>query len=677
MIDQLVAALTAASAQHGLLAYLLVGLLAMAEAVPVVGIVVPGSVLIVGISALVPSGALGVWPLIIAAIAGAVIGDGLSFWLGRRFEDALVASWPLRRYPGLVSQAEGFFYRHGGKSVFLARFVQGPRAFIPLVAGMSDMPATRFYAFNIASALLWGTSHVIGGVALGASLHLITLIAGRLALFLALLALLIWSVVWLTRHLLLGSGLRGLMRLQDRLVVWSAEADTRPRRLVRGLVHPERSETRALLAGAAVLVGSLWLFLGILEDLLTGDPLVQANQALFHFLQGLRTTWGDQLMLAITELGDSFIVTILTGVMLAWLLWCRAWQAAGYWLAAVGGASLFTPLIKGAVHWPRPTDLYSGWEAFSFPSGHATINAVMYGFLGFLIARELSPRRRVWVISSVSVPVMLIAFSRLYLGAHWLADVAAGLAVATAWITLLAVGYTRHRPRSLDPGALAGIALLALALAWPYHSYRRLADDQARYMVPPAQQELSLADWRDHAYRQLPDRRLDLGGESEEPMTLQWAGDLTALERQLTRRGWHPSRPWNLGSTLQWLGSGNATADLPSLPRLHDGRPSTLRLTHTIDGSPSMRMVLQVWATNVTLTDGPSAAGMPLWVGSVVTQRRYQLLGLVPLERALPTVNAARDRLARSLDEEVMRQRPVPARDDWDGRLILSWETSG
>ncbi|WP_280548031.1 MULTISPECIES: bifunctional DedA family/phosphatase PAP2 family protein [unclassified Halomonas] len=677
MIDTLVADLTAASAQHWLLAYLLVGLFAMAESIPVVGIIVPGSVLIVGIGALVPSGALGVWPLIIAAIAGAVIGDGLSFWLGRRYEQRLIAMWPLRRYPRLVTQAEGFFTRHGGKGVFLARFVQGPRAFVPLVAGMSGMSPTRFYAFNIVSALVWATSHVIAGVALGASLHLIAQIAGRLTLFLVLLALLIWIVVWLTRHILLGSGLRGLVLLQNRVVLWSAEGDTRTKRLVRGLLQPERSETRALLVGAAILAGSLWLFLGILEDIVTGDPLVQANQAVFHFLQGLRTTWGDHLMLAITELGDSVIVVILTGVMLGWLLWCRAWQAAGYWIAAIGGAALFTPLIKWAVHWPRPTALYSGWEAFSFPSGHATLNAVLYGFLGFLIARELSPRRRVWVISSVSVPVMLIAFSRLYLGAHWLADVIAGIAVATAWVTLLAIGYTRHRPRSLDPRGLVGVALLTLAIAWPWHVLGRFADDQARYLPSPEQQQLSLGDWRDHAYRQLPDRRIDLGGESEEPMTLQWAGELAALERELGRHGWQPRIPWNLSSTVQWLGAGTTTAGLPVLPRLHDGRAPALQLTHAIDGSPSMRMVLQVWATNVKLTRDETATGMPLWIGSVVTRRRYQLLGLVPLDRALPTTNAARDRLAESLGERVMIERPMHSPGEWDGRLILAWETSG
>ncbi len=674
MLDHLVSQLTAISAQHWLLAYLLVGLIAWAEAIPVVGVVVPGSVLIVGISALVPSGALNIWPLIVAAVVGAIAGDGLSFWFGRRFEHGLVTLWPLRRYPHLITQSEDLFRRHGGKSVFLARFIQGPRAFVPLVAGMSDMPPVRFYAFNVVSALIWAPSHVIGGVALGASLQLVTEVAGRLALFLALMALVIWVVVWLTRRVILGSGLRWLAALQHRLTLWSAEGDTWPRRLALGLLQPERSETRALVLGAVILAGSLWLFLGILEDILTGDPLVQANQAIFHFLQSLRTTWGDNLMLAMTELGDSFVIIILTGVILGWLLWCRAWQAACYWIAAIGGASLFTPLIKRAVHWPRPTDLYTGWDAFSFPSGHATINAVLYGFLGFLIARELPPRRRVWVIAGISVLISLIAFSRLYLGAHWLADVTAGIAVATAWITLLAVSYTRHRPRSLRVKYLVSITLLTLALTWPYHMYRQLADDEARYTPKPAPQTLSLTEWNREAYRLIPARRIDLGGESEEPMVLQWAGELTTLDRKLIRHGWQASTPWKLDNIVQWMSPTEAVSDVPVLPRLHNGQTSALQLTRDVDGSPSMRMVLRVWATNINITNEDAASTIPLWIGSVMQQRRYHLLGLVPMTRSLSPGHAAARLLAESLPDSVVAIQPGKRSDDWDGRVVLGWE---
>nr|WP_298411816.1 bifunctional DedA family/phosphatase PAP2 family protein [uncultured Halomonas sp.] len=673
MIDQLVSTLTTLSAQHWLLAYTLVGLVALAEAIPVVGIIAPGSVLIVAISALVPSGALNLWPLIMAAFLGAVAGDGISFWMGRRFEHGLVTLWPLRRYPRLIAQAERFFRRHGGKSVFLARFIQGPRAFVPLVAGMSDMAPTRFYAFNIASASVWAPSHVIAGVALGASLHLVSAVAGRLALFLALIALLAWAIVWLTRRVILGVGLRWLIALQRRLLLWSAAGHSRPKRLIRDLLQPGRSETRVLLLGAVILMAALWLFLGILEDLLTGDPLVQANQAVFHFLQSLRTAWGDHLMLAMTELGDSFVVATLTVAVLGWLLWQHAWQAAGYWVAAIGGAALFTPLIKRAVHWPRPTDLYSGWDAFSFPSGHATINAVLYGFLGFLITRQLRARGRVWVLSSIALIIMMIAFSRLYLGAHWLADVVAGAAVAMIWVTLLSVSYTRHRPCSLNLKGLAAVAVLTLACVWPYHMYHQFAADKVRYTPQPQQQLLSMSDWQDYAYRRLPTRRIDLGGESEEPMTLQWAGSLMALKQTLTDRGWQPSPPWNLSNTLPWLSGADTIKGLPVLPRLNNGHPSASRFTHAIAGEPAARLVLQVWPTSFSVKD--STTTLSLWLGSLVKQRRYHLLRWIPMERTLSVAHAIRT-LAEDLGKHVMIAPTGSDTNQGNDRLILAWPSS-
>ncbi len=69
---------------HPHIAYLTVFLLALSESIPVIGAVVPGTAVIVGIAALVPSGAVGLWPLLVVALLGAILGDGLSFWLGHR-----------------------------------------------------------------------------------------------------------------------------------------------------------------------------------------------------------------------------------------------------------------------------------------------------------------------------------------------------------------------------------------------------------------------------------------------------------------------------------------------------------------------------------------------------------------------------------------------------------------
>ncbi|MGH6933450.1 MAG: VTT domain-containing protein, partial [Dongiaceae bacterium] len=92
---------------------------------------------------------------LIEAVLGAVLGDGYSYWLGSRYQRAILTRWPLNRYARLVAGSEAFFARRGGKSVILGRFVPAFRAFVPLVAGILRMPAWRFYLANLLSALAW------------------------------------------------------------------------------------------------------------------------------------------------------------------------------------------------------------------------------------------------------------------------------------------------------------------------------------------------------------------------------------------------------------------------------------------------------------------------------------------------------------------------------------------
>jgi undecaprenyl-diphosphatase len=120
------------------MAYGLVFLAALSEALPVAGVLVPGSLVILTVSALVTTGAVALWPLLAWATAGAVVGDGFSYWLGRRYKREILLRWPFTRYPQVTAQSEAFFDRHGGKSVFLGRFVPALRSFVPLFAGSAQ-----------------------------------------------------------------------------------------------------------------------------------------------------------------------------------------------------------------------------------------------------------------------------------------------------------------------------------------------------------------------------------------------------------------------------------------------------------------------------------------------------------------------------------------------------------
>jgi membrane protein DedA with SNARE-associated domain len=163
-------------AMHPLYAVGAVFLFAFSEAIPIVGTVVPGSTLIVAISAIATQANINPWLLLVAAVLGAIAGDGASFLLGQRCHRQILERWPLNQFPTLIARSEAFFYHYGGMSVFLARFVGVVRAFVPLIAGIVKMPPRQFYAANILSAIAWAPAHIFPGVVFG---MLVTLAGAR------------------------------------------------------------------------------------------------------------------------------------------------------------------------------------------------------------------------------------------------------------------------------------------------------------------------------------------------------------------------------------------------------------------------------------------------------------------------------------------------------------------
>jgi membrane protein DedA with SNARE-associated domain len=166
-IDPLIAFVSA----HAGLAYLTLFLAALLEAVPMVGSVIPGSTIIFALSALVPGGELRLEWVLVAAAAGALLGDGSAFWIGHRTQREILNAWPLANYPRVVAQSEAFFQRWGALAVFFARFVPPLRAFVPVTAGALGMSPPMFYAVNIPAILLWAPAHVLPGVLAVSALH--------------------------------------------------------------------------------------------------------------------------------------------------------------------------------------------------------------------------------------------------------------------------------------------------------------------------------------------------------------------------------------------------------------------------------------------------------------------------------------------------------------------------
>jgi membrane protein DedA with SNARE-associated domain/membrane-associated phospholipid phosphatase len=612
-------AFLAASAAHPRLALAIVMFAAFAESLAIVGTVVPAAVIMFGAGALIGQGTLGMGGTLAWAAAGAIAGDALSYELGRRHQDK-VRAWPLfRRHVHHVARAEGFVQRHGVASVALARFTGAVRAFVPLLAGFAHMQRARFYLANVLSALLWAPAHILPGVVFGTSLQLAEAASGRLALLLLLLVLLLWGAVWVVTR-----GIRWLVplsgRMRQRALGFASGRNTRLARAARVLLDPERPGSEALLASLLLLLGSMWLFLALVEDVLARDPLVLADRAVFTFLQQLRTDLTDQLMVGVTELGSVGVMLPLILVIFLWLLWRRCWRTAGYWLATTSSAELLVQVLKRTLGRDRPLALYEGVESFSFPSGHATMTAVVLGFLAFLLSRGQSARWRIGVAAFCAAYVTLVAFSRLYLGAHWLSDVLGGISFGLAWVALAALVYLQHQIHEpLAARSMGALALAVLALSGTLWASWQGTADRQRYAAVSQPRTMAFQAWATGGWRALPPRRREIAGEPNEEFPLQWACDEGELRRHLAQAGWTPAPRLSLTTMLLALTPQPQLQQLPVLPRFDEGRRSLLVLARAAAGGAAGRQVLRLWRSEVAIT--AQGRTVPLWYGAIYLQQ--------------------------------------------------------
>ncbi len=151
---------------HSAWAVPLIFFVSFAESFMVISLLVPGFAVLAACGALVPGGTLSMTPLLLGAIPGAVLGDGVSYWLGRRFGPAILQSWPLRNYPDAVTAAQAFLRRHGVWGVAIGRFFGPLRAAVPLAAGIAEMDRRWFWIANILSAIVWAPAVILSGTLL-------------------------------------------------------------------------------------------------------------------------------------------------------------------------------------------------------------------------------------------------------------------------------------------------------------------------------------------------------------------------------------------------------------------------------------------------------------------------------------------------------------------------------
>jgi membrane protein DedA with SNARE-associated domain len=139
---------------------------------------VPGTTVLIAIGALlraVDAGPYDIAAVWLAAAVGAILGDWISYWIGHRYKEHVLATWPVSRYRGQMDRALAFFAHRGVWAIFIGRFLGPFRATVPLVAGISQMRFWPFQIANVSSALVWSASLLllgaVGWTAIKSALH--------------------------------------------------------------------------------------------------------------------------------------------------------------------------------------------------------------------------------------------------------------------------------------------------------------------------------------------------------------------------------------------------------------------------------------------------------------------------------------------------------------------------
>lgn len=228
---------------------------------------------------------------------------------------------------------------------------------------------------------------------------------------------------------------------------------------LRGRLSPGSYFALQMVVGVTVLAGGAWLFGGISEDVVNGDPIVALDLQTERWFHDHQTPWLNRTLSDISLLHEWPAVTGATVLLLAYLLSRQDWRWLITVICAVPGGMLLNVLLKLAFHRARPTlsDLSAALHTYSFPSGHVMAATLVYGVAATYVTARLAAWR--WGAFAVFVAcfsIALVAFSRIYLGVHYLSDVLAASAAGVTWLALCLVavntlwyrrGRREHRGR--------------------------------------------------------------------------------------------------------------------------------------------------------------------------------------------------------------------------------------
>jgi undecaprenyl-diphosphatase len=619
--------------------------ISLSESLVVVGLVVPGVFMMTAIGIMIGNGVLPPVSSMIWAILGAIAGDGISYWVGYHYHSKLRGLWPFKNHPNWLARGERFFEKHGGKSIILGRFIGPVRPMIPVIAGMMDMPPRQFLLFNVLSAIAWAPIYTLPGILIGASLGTLT---PEIASRVALIILVVLFSAWIAYSFILGL-LRYLVRLGQTSIemLWIRWQNVSFLPSLRNLLINKQlpsNATTGLPVGQLgiffILLISAYALWRITESTLSNTGISTWNEYIYQALRALYWVKLIDICSKITNFSEPLIVLPIAALFGLFLFLRKQLFVGVCWLGTIGLGSGIGYLMKHFIPNPRPEGLIYRSTENSFPSGHALMATLFFGFLALLLRAQLPARYR-WCAWSVALPVILIlSFTRLYLGQHWFTDILGSWALAVFCLSLGWIVYRRFEPtpQPLAPWIFSTILLLCVFAGLYNVKYYHLHRPNLNREWQTSQ--FQIKDW--WAGESLGMNLSHRQGAFRREATLfdvQWLGLLPNIEAELLKNGWVHIPKLSVTTALSALSKEPASDEFPIMPKYHRDRLPVLKMAKPLN--KTHRLVLQLWQSD----HEASTTGTPLWVGTIRHEATQTILPLITLYRevGVETPNALKN----------------------------------
>ncbi len=385
--------------------YFILFLLSLLEGIPIIGQFVPGHTLVILSGFLAKVNILDLQTVIILSIAGAMIGDVAGFLIGKKYGFNFLKKFGKYVFMNeeRLNKVKELIYSNAGKTIILGRFSPFTRQLTPFIVGASGIHINKFWLFDFLGVFVWSIASVGIGYIFGASYHAVAEILGKFIVIAIILSILI---IW------------GYHFINKQFHIFA-----KYELIVLGLN-----------------IGSLYVFFKTMQDALSIKSFMTEIDVWVNVFISLKliNSWCIVFMNFITEVFSPENLAVVSLVLLFYFIYKKQWKYVAITLFSTVGGLILGASIKELIMRTRPINSLILETGYSFPSGHAIAVTIFFTLIIYFFAKNIKNiiYRETFILLSI-ITIIIIAFSRLYLGVHWFSDAIAGISLGLFWTTLI------------------------------------------------------------------------------------------------------------------------------------------------------------------------------------------------------------------------------------------------